>query len=97
MQTIAKWKENYKDDKGNLNETPADLLHRVAKFAASADLQYGASPEAARKRAREFYDVMASLEFLPSSPTLMNAGMENPQISSCYVQLTSRSRNIWTD
>ena len=73
-----------KDDEGNVIETPAQMFRRVAKAVAAPDALYdrGADLKAAEK---EFYDVMTRLEFLPNSPTLMNAGTEIGQLSACFV------------
>jgi len=73
-----------KDDEGNVIETPAQMLRRVAKAVAAPDALYdrGADLKATEK---EFYDVMTRLEFLPNSPTLMNAGTEIGQLSACFV------------
>jgi ribonucleoside-diphosphate reductase alpha chain len=73
-----------KDSQGNPDETPEDLFRRVASNIASAELIY--NPEAdVRSREEEFYQVMARGEFLPNSPTLMNAGRELQQLSACFV------------
>jgi ribonucleoside-diphosphate reductase alpha chain len=73
-----------KDDTGKPIETPEDMLRRVARNIASADLLY--DPTANVKEIEEgFYNCMASLEFLPNSPTLMNAGRELQQLSACFV------------
>ncbi|MBN1367574.1 MAG: vitamin B12-dependent ribonucleotide reductase [Dehalococcoidales bacterium] len=73
-----------KDKQGNLVETPEDMFRRVAKAIASADSIY--NPKAnTSAREEEFYRVMTSLEFLPNSPTLMNAGRELGQLSACFV------------
>ena len=72
-----------KDDKGQVVETPDELFHRVAKNIASADLHYGKTNVEAVEDT--FYRVMRSLEFLPNSPTLMNAGRELQQLSACFV------------
>ena len=73
-----------KDRKGRVVESVEDLFRRVAHHIASADLLY--DPEADIKdREEEFYQAMANLEFLPNSPTLMNAGRELGQLSACFV------------
>ena len=73
-----------KDKTGQPIETPEQLFHRVAKAIASAELGYDAKADAS-KWEEEFYQVMANLEFLPNSPTLMNAGRELGQLSACFV------------
>jgi ribonucleoside-diphosphate reductase alpha chain len=73
-----------KDDKGNVVETAEDMFRRVAHHIASADLLY--NPQANIKDAEEqFYQAMLNMEFLPNSPTLMNAGRELGQLSACFV------------
>ncbi len=74
-----------KDNEGNPTETPKGMLERVANNVAQADMFYGANEEKAKGTAKKFYDVMSSLRFLPNSPTLMNAGTERQQLSSCFV------------
>ncbi|HLG22073.1 MAG TPA: vitamin B12-dependent ribonucleotide reductase [Candidatus Manganitrophaceae bacterium] len=73
-----------KDDKGRLIETPDEMFHRVAENIAQADLPYG-GPSKVKESAEIFYNLMSSLEFLPNSPTLMNAGRELQQLSACFV------------
>lgn len=72
-----------RDPSGKVAETPDELFRRVAKNIAEADLKYS-SGNAARAEA-DFYQAMAQLEFLPNSPTLMNAGRELQQLSACFV------------
>ncbi|NLV68034.1 MAG: vitamin B12-dependent ribonucleotide reductase [Spirochaetes bacterium] len=73
------------DAKGDIIETPEDLFARVAKFVAAADLAYGADMAEVNRRATRFYEIMASMSFLPNSPTLMNAGRPLGQLSACFV------------
>jgi ribonucleoside-diphosphate reductase alpha chain len=74
-----------KDEDGKVIENPEDLFRRVAKSIASADLQYGKSPEVVGKLEEDFYLMLTSLVFLPNSPTLMNAGRRLGQLSACFV------------
>jgi ribonucleoside-diphosphate reductase alpha chain len=72
------------DDQGKAVETPYDMFRRVAHNIASAETAYGAE-EDAEYWEEEFYRLMANIEFLPNSPTLMNAGRELQQLSACFV------------
>jgi len=79
-----------KDDMGNVIETPAQMFRRVAKTIAAVDALYDKSADL-KKIEEEFYGVMTRLEFLPNSPTLMNAGTEIGQLSACFVLPVSDS------
>jgi ribonucleoside-diphosphate reductase alpha chain len=73
-----------KDEKGKVIESPEDMFRRVAHHIASAELLY--NPKADIKEIEEeFYQAMINMEFLPNSPTLMNAGRELGQLSACFV------------
>ena len=72
------------DEQGKAIETPYDMFRRVAHNIASAEIIYGAE-EDAEYWEEEFYRLIATLEFLPNSPTLMNAGRELQQLSACFV------------
>jgi ribonucleoside-diphosphate reductase alpha chain len=74
-----------KDDDGQPIENPSDMFARVAENIASAEHNYGADAAGVSEVARDFYDLMTSLDFLPNSPTLMNAGRELQQLSACFV------------
>ncbi|MFQ5952081.1 MAG: adenosylcobalamin-dependent ribonucleoside-diphosphate reductase [Candidatus Omnitrophota bacterium] len=73
-----------KDDERNIIETPSELFRRVASSVAKAEKNFRS-----RKNAREieenFYQMMRNLEFIPNSPTLMNAGTSLGQLSACFV------------
>lgn len=74
-----------KNDQGQVIETPEELFIRVAANIAAADANFGASPEEIEETTKAFYRIMARLEFLPNSPTLMNAGRRLGQLSACFV------------
>jgi len=58
------------------------MLRRVAKAVAEPSRAYGESPDFWAER---FLDRMERLEFLPNSPTLMNAGQPGGQLAACFV------------
>ncbi len=74
-----------RDEEGTVTETAVDMFTRVARTIAGADKAYGKSDAEVERTATEFYRLMTSLEFLPNSPTLMNAGRELGQLSACFV------------
>lgn len=87
-------KERYlaRDEQGNIIETYDDMFHRVADAIAAADAKYiddsiPSEIAAARieKTSKEFYSVMSNLDFLPNTPTLVNAGRKLGQLSACFV------------
>jgi ribonucleoside-diphosphate reductase alpha chain len=71
-----------KDEDGNIIETPTQMFRRVAKAIAIVDKKYGIN---SKKIEENFFTAMCNLEFLPNSPTLMNAGTELGQLSACFV------------
>src|SRR2546428_9078434 len=74
-----------KDETGKVTEPPRELFWRVSWTLAQAYRLYGATEEQVIERARPFYRMLAALEFLPNSPTLMNAGLDLQQLSACFV------------
>ncbi len=74
-----------RDMTGRPLETPAAMFRRVAEAIAEAESRLGATATIPRRWPSEFYRMMTTLEFLPNSPTLMNAGRELGQLSACFV------------
>ncbi len=73
-----------KDDRQNIVESPGDLFHRVARAVSQAELNFTTEQES-RDVEEAFFRMMTSLEFMPNSPTLMNAGTAIGQLSACFV------------
>jgi len=87
-QAIRVLNERYllKDDNLDSVETPEDMCWRVAWEVASAEVLWGAGKKEVERMACDFYRLLANREFLPNSPTLMNAGTgNNLQYSGCFV------------
>lgn len=74
-----------RDEYGNLLEKPRDMFLRVAKNIASIEKKYNRTEAEIRKTEKKFFDIMTDLDFLPNSPTLMNAGRELQQLAACFV------------
>ncbi len=73
-----------RDADGHLLETPEKMFCRVAKTIAQAEATFDTAKDL-RELETEFFQLISSLEFLPNSPTLMNAGRELGQLSACFV------------
>ena len=89
-QVVLEKRYLQKDATGTVAESPAGMFYRVANAIAKAEHLYG-TEEDAREWEEKFYEIMASLEFVPNSPTLMNAGIERNNgegtgtLSACFV------------
>jgi ribonucleoside-diphosphate reductase alpha chain len=82
-QLVLRRRYLLKDEAGNPTESPDAMFRRVALFVARAEDAY--RPGRSEAVAEAFYRMMAGLEFLPNSPTLMNAGRELGQLAACFV------------
>lgn len=82
--TVLEKRYLIKDENGKATETVDGLFQRVAKAVAAADAAYNSAADV-KAAEREFYELMTNLEFLPNSPTLMNAGRHLGQLSACFV------------
>ena len=78
-------KRYLKRDENQPAETPEEMLFRVASVVGEVETQYGKSSEETSQVIEAFYNMMARLEFMPNSPTLMNAGRDLGQLSACFV------------
>ena len=73
-----------KNEKAQVVETPMGMFRRVAKTIAAVDKKYDKKADV-KNTEEDFYQLMVNLEFLPNSPTLMNAGTPLGQLSACFV------------
>ncbi len=80
--TVLRKRYLLRDETGQIAETPKDMFKRVAQAISRADIFYN---EDWTVSFREFYEMMVNMEFLPNSPTLMNANTPVGQLSACFV------------
>lgn len=73
-----------KNSDGDVMESPEQLFKRVSHHIAKAEHLLGNTKNQEHWE-KEFFIVMSKLEFLPNSPTLMNAGLPLNQLSACFV------------
>ena len=83
--TVLKRRYLVKDNQGRVIESPREMFNRVAGYVAQADRNHGADDDRVAATAAKFFEVMAALDFLPNSPTLMNAARPLGQLSACFV------------
>lgn len=90
-KAVLKRRYQAKDREGNVIEEPDGMIRRVANNLAQADRNYGATQQEVEDIEEEFYLAMSALEYLPNSPTMMNAGRELQMLSACFVLPVSDS------
>ncbi|MDY7036029.1 MAG: vitamin B12-dependent ribonucleotide reductase [Thermodesulfobacteriota bacterium] len=83
-RTVLERRYLKKDSKGKIQETPEQMFRRVAGHIAKAEKKYG-DDEHVKKMEELFYKMMTEFDFLPNSPTLMNAGRRLGQLAACFV------------
>ncbi len=74
-----------KNDQGKVIESPSMLFRRVANYLASNERNYGADEQSVNHYSEAFFQIMTNFEFMPNSPTLMNAGTKLGQLAACFV------------
>jgi ribonucleoside-diphosphate reductase alpha chain len=86
-RSISLMKRRYfrNDSDGNIIEDIPKMFSRIAANISYADKAYGANNKKIYKSAEDFYRMMISADFIPNSPTLMNAGTKLQQLSACFV------------
>ncbi len=86
-RTISLLERRYfkNDENGKVLEDIPKMFARISSNIAYADTAYGANEEETLESAKTFYDIMTSMDFMPNSPTIMNAGGKLQQLSACFV------------
>jgi ribonucleoside-diphosphate reductase alpha chain len=82
---IGKTRYARRDTKGTPIESPKELFWRVAYNIATAERLYGGTEKTHLTTANQFYKIMATRRFFPNTPTLLNTGKSNQQLSACFV------------
>lgn len=70
-----------KDKDGKVIETPGEMFKRVSEAVAKVEK----NKTLQEKYEKDFYKILSNLDFLPNSPTLMNAGTGLGMLSACFV------------
>ncbi len=73
-----------KDEDGKVTEAPTQLFRRVAHAIAAAEKSFDPASDS-KELEQAFFEMMSKLEFIPNTPTLMNAGTPLGQLSACFV------------
>lgn len=84
IMEVLKRRYLLKDNNQKIIETPSELFRRVASYIAKAEGNYK-SEKNIEEVEEKFYQMMRQQEFMPNSPTLMNANTSFGQLSACFV------------
>lgn len=85
LAAVTVLRERYllRDEHGRPSESTGEMMDRAARCVAAAEEEY--QPRSSRLWAERFSTMLRRLEFLPNSPTLMNAGTDLGLLSGCFV------------
>ena len=83
--TVLERRYLHRDENNVIDETVDELFQRVAHAIAEAERAHGHDDAFIEAQAKMYYESMTALDFLPNSPTLMNAGLPLGQLSACFV------------
>ncbi len=85
LAAVTVLRERYllRDEHGSPAESTGEMMDRAARCVAAAEDEY--RPGSAPQWAERFSALLRSLEFLPNSPTLMNAGTDLGLLAGCFV------------
>lgn len=84
-EVVATKRYFLKNDNNEVTEDAPAMFRRVADAIAAVETQYGKLDVDTQLSANEFYTIMSNLDFIPNSPTLMNAGTKQGTLSACFV------------
>jgi len=84
-EIVARKRYFLKDDSNEIVEDAPAMFRRVADAIAAVEKQYGKLDIDVQLTSNEFYTIMSNLDFIPNSPTLMNAGTKQGTLSACFV------------
>jgi ribonucleoside-diphosphate reductase alpha chain len=83
---IGRTRYAFRDKDGKPIESPKQMLWRIAYNIATAERLYSENPRQQHlETARSFYGMLARQEFIANTPTMLNAGKPNQQLSACFV------------
>ena len=78
-------------------ESPEKMFSRISKCLSEVERNYRLSDKKILELEKSFFELMWSLDFIPNSPTLMNAGTGQGTLSACYVLDIDDSMDSITD
>src|SRR3990167_10943395 len=84
-EVVLKTRYLKKNEKQEVTERPEDLFGRVASTLAEIEKNWDTPQEKIEEFETKFYNMMATGDYMPNSPTLMNAGREMGMLSACFV------------